>query len=86
MVQKIKQQSLPVGILDPQMISATFMQTTKQEAVDYLARAISRFARKEYKMFFHNPGSAPIPRPLCQARFFRMPHVLSLQAIIGYWW
>jgi len=61
MVQKIKQQSLPVGILDPLMMSVAVMKYSREEAVDYLARAISRFARREYIMFAHNPGNHCIP-------------------------
>ena len=61
MVQKIKQQSLPVGILDPLMMSVAVMKYSREEAVDYLARAISRFARREYIMFAHNPGNHCTP-------------------------
>ena len=61
MVQKIQQQSLSMGILDPQMMSIAVMKYSREEAVDYLARAISRFARREYIMFTHNPGNHCIP-------------------------
>ncbi|KAG2561153.1 hypothetical protein PVAP13_8KG111607 [Panicum virgatum] len=57
LVQKIQQQSLPVGILDPLMMSVAVMKYSREEAADYLARAISRFARREYIMFAHNPVS-----------------------------
>lgn len=45
-----------MGILDPGMMSLTYMQTARQEAVDYLASAIARFVRRDYIMFMHNLG------------------------------
>ena len=59
-----------MGILDTLMMSVAVMKYSREEAVDYLARAISRFARKEYIMFFHNPGSAPIPGPFVKQGSF----------------
>ena len=43
------------------MMSVAVMKYSREEAVDYLARAISRFARREYIMFTHNPGNHCIP-------------------------
>ncbi|WVZ94530.1 hypothetical protein U9M48_040411 [Paspalum notatum var. saurae] len=58
MVQKINKQQIPVGILDHEMMSIVVMRTEKQASVDYLVKALYRYAtRKEYITFFHQTGN-----------------------------
>ncbi|KAJ1273962.1 hypothetical protein BS78_05G026300 [Paspalum vaginatum] len=57
MVQKINKQQIPVAILDPEMMSIVVMETEKKASVDYLAKALAWYSRKEYITFFHDNGN-----------------------------
>jgi len=65
-----------MGILDPLMMSVAVMKYSREEVVDYLARAISRFARREYIMFTHNPGNHCIPPG--QPSFFEICYISTI--------
>ena len=56
MMTEAKEKALPVGFLDPQMLSATTIEFDRSSVVDYLRKGLRVFAKKEYIMFGHNTG------------------------------
>ncbi|TVU24988.1 hypothetical protein EJB05_27461, partial [Eragrostis curvula] len=57
MVRETRQNNVPVAFLDPQSFSLPCISMDKEFVVDYLAKALSRFAKvKDYIMFAFNPG------------------------------
>ncbi|TVU24829.1 hypothetical protein EJB05_27289, partial [Eragrostis curvula] len=56
MVKKTRQMDLPVGFLDPELITLSTMCVDKSYVVDYVRKALGKFAKKKCIMFAHNPG------------------------------
>ncbi|TVU46697.1 hypothetical protein EJB05_06248, partial [Eragrostis curvula] len=57
MIRETRQNNVPVAFLDPQSFSLPCINMDKEFVVDYLAKALSRFAKaKDYIMFAFNPG------------------------------
>lgn len=56
MITEAKEKALPVGFLDPQLLSVTAMEFDRSSMVDYVTRGLRIFAKKEYIMFGHNTG------------------------------
>ena len=46
---------MPVGFLDPELMSLSNITSDKSYVVDYLGRALNHYAKKEIIMFPHNP-------------------------------
>ena len=46
---------MPVGFLDPELLSLSNIKSDKSYVVDYLGRVFNHFAKKEIIMFPHNP-------------------------------
>ena len=49
-----KAKYVPVGILDPQMMSLSTMNQDRFYVVDYVTKALQKCARKRLIMFAHN--------------------------------
>ena len=49
-----KVKSVPVGFLDPQMMSLSTMNQDRFYVVDYVTKALQKCARKRLIMFAHN--------------------------------
>ena len=47
---------MPVGFLDPELLSLLDIASNKSYVVDYLRRALNHYAKKVIIMFSHNPG------------------------------
>jgi len=56
LLQETKAKAMPVGFLDPELLSLSNIKSDKSYVVDYLGRAFNHFAKKEIIMFPHNPG------------------------------
>ncbi|CAL4906881.1 unnamed protein product [Urochloa decumbens] len=54
MVRATKMKSLPVGFLDPEVMSLSTIRADKSYVLDYLAKAFKIFHKKECIMFAHN--------------------------------
>ena len=54
MIMKTKAKSMPVGFLDPQMMSLSTMNQDRFYVVDYVTKALQKCARKRLIMFAHN--------------------------------
>ena len=46
---------MPVGFLDPELMSLSNITSDKSYVVDYLGKAVNHYAKKEIIMFPHNP-------------------------------
>ena len=51
---KTKAKSMPVGFLDPQMMSLSTMNQDRSYVVDYVTKALQKCSRKRLIMFAHN--------------------------------
>ena len=49
-----KAKSVPVGFLDPQMMSLSTINQDRSYVVDYVTKALQKCARKRLIMFTHN--------------------------------
>ena len=49
-----KAKFVPVGFLDPQMMSLSTMNQDRFYVVDYVTKALQKYARKRLIMFAHN--------------------------------
>ncbi|WVZ84568.1 LOW QUALITY PROTEIN: hypothetical protein U9M48_031593, partial [Paspalum notatum var. saurae] len=56
MLIEAKEKALPVGFLDPQLLSVTAMEFDRSSVVDYVTKGLRIFGKKEYIMFGHNTG------------------------------
>lgn len=54
MIMETKAKSVPVGFLDPQMMSLSTMNQDRSYVVDYVTKALQKCARKRLIMFAHN--------------------------------
>ncbi|RLN18792.1 hypothetical protein C2845_PM02G16980 [Panicum miliaceum] len=55
MIVETKEKALPVGFLDPELISSSTIQSDKSYVVDYVTKAFCHFSKKEL-IIGHNPG------------------------------
>ena len=51
-----REKSVPVGFLDPELMSMSTMNQDQSYVVEYLGKALPKFARKKIIMFAHNTG------------------------------
>ena len=51
-----REKSVPVGFLDPKLMSISTMDQERSYVVEYLGKALYKFARKKLIMFAHNTG------------------------------
>lgn len=51
-----KAKALPVGFLDPELMSATNINSDKSYVVEYVTKALQYHAKKKMIMFAYNPG------------------------------
>ncbi|TVU00599.1 hypothetical protein EJB05_53962, partial [Eragrostis curvula] len=56
MVKKTREMDLPVGFLDPELMTLSTICVDKSYVVDYVRRVIGKCAKKKCIMFAHNPG------------------------------
>jgi len=56
LLQETKSKAMPVGFLDPELMSLSNITSDKSYVADYLGRALNHYAKKEIIMFPHNPG------------------------------
>ncbi|TVU41706.1 hypothetical protein EJB05_15249, partial [Eragrostis curvula] len=56
MVVETKENAIPMGFLDPELMSISTLRVDKSYVVEYVRKALNHFARKECIMFAHNPG------------------------------
>ena len=54
MILETKAKSMPVGFLDPQMMSLSTINQDISYVVDYVTKALQKCARKRLIMFTHN--------------------------------
>ena len=54
MIKEIKAKSVPVGFLDPQMMSLSTMNQDRSYVVYYVTKVLQKCARKRLIMFAHN--------------------------------
>ena len=54
MILETKAKSMPVGFLDPQMMSLSTINQDISYVVDYVTKALQKCARKRLIMFAHN--------------------------------
>lgn len=54
MVVETKAKSLPVGFLDPAVMSLSTMSSDKSYVVEYVAKAFRHYAKKDCIMFAHH--------------------------------
>ena len=54
MIMETKVKSVPVGFLDPQMMSLSTINQDISYVVDYVTKALQKYARKRLIMFAHN--------------------------------
>ena len=54
MIKETKAKSVPVGFLDPQMMSLSTINQDRSYVVDYVTKALQKYARKRLIMFAHN--------------------------------
>ena len=51
-----REKSVPVGFLDPELMSMSTIDQERSYVVEYLRKALHKFARKKLIMFAHNTG------------------------------
>ena len=51
-----REKSVPVGFLDPELMSMSTMNQDTSYVVEYLGKVLQKFARKKLIMFAHNTG------------------------------
>jgi hypothetical protein len=58
MVQKVKDDGLPVGIMDPQMFLKSYIRANESSVLDYVKGVLNHFAKfsNSLIMFPHNTG------------------------------
>ena len=49
-----REKSVPVGFLDPKLMSISTMDQERSYVVEYLEKTLHKFARKKLIMFAHN--------------------------------
>ena len=54
MIKETKEKSVPVGFLDPQMMSLSTMNQDRSYVVDYMTKTMQKLARKKLIMFAYN--------------------------------
>ena len=47
---------MPVGIIDPDIVSIKTMNTDRGYSMDYLEYCLRKYAKKKFVMFAHNYG------------------------------
>ena len=56
MIVETREKSVPVGFLDPELMSMSTMDQDRSYVVEYLGKTLHKFARKKLIMFAHNTG------------------------------
>ena len=54
MIKETKEKSVPVGFLDLETMSMSTMNEDRSYVVDYVTKALQKYARKRLIMFAHN--------------------------------
>ena len=54
MIVETRKKSVPVGFLDPELMSMSTMDQERSYVVEYLGKTLHKFARKKLIMFAHN--------------------------------
>ena len=49
-----REKSMPMGFLDPELMSMSTMNQDRSYVVDYMTKAMQKLARKKLIMFAHN--------------------------------
>ena len=56
MIAETKAKSVPVGFLDPEMMSVSALAFDRSFVVSHVAKIFGKFAKKKLIMFAHNSG------------------------------